>query len=352
MAINQYKCPNCGKVLVFKPDKQGWFCECCESLFNDDEIKLRFDFNQNSKYKFSERGLDNSDLEFAEKARLYTCKKCSCEFVTDVSYSLESCVFCGGEVESPQRISGEYKPIKVIPFSISKNEAEDFFYKWCGKRKFMPSAFKENFNIKQVYIPFQIADCIVKADATASAKKIDIRTDKKFRYTKTKEYSVERDTVITFEGIPADNFSGIQQETFTSIEPFDYTKSVEFKMDYIKDIPINSPDNNKKLPFKNVKNRCVNMSDNILRQSMKGYSSLEVSKINVNIMDTAWKYILLPVWIYTFECNGKKYEFAVNGQSGRFSGEPPISKAKILSLSVGTGLLVAILFILGGICLL
>ncbi len=352
MAIAQYKCPNCGKILSFRADKQGWFCECCESLFNDNEIKLRFDFSQNSKYKFAEKKLTDADLEFSEKARLCICPKCSNEFISDFSNPIKNCIFCNTEISDYERISGEYKPFKAIPFSISKEEAENSFHKWCGKRKLMPSDFIEKFDIKKVYIPFQTADCIVKADTLANAKKISTNNDKKFRYTKTKEYSVERDTVITFDGIPADNFSGIEKETLESIEPFDYTKAVDFEINHISDTPINSPDSNKKLPFQNVKNRCVNMSDNILRQSMKGYSSLEVSKINVNIMDTSWKYTLLPVWLYTYEYNGKKYEFAVNGQNGRFSGEPPLSVSKLLTICIGMGIVTALIFTLGGIALL
>lgn len=351
MAIAQYKCPNCGKILAFKADKQGWFCKCCESLFNDREIKLRFDFNENSRYRLKENALTETDMEFAEKARLCVCKSCGSEFVTDVSTPLEKCVFCGNDMNNYERISGEYCPYKTIPFIISEKEASDAFYKWCGKRKFLPSDYKKNFSIKKIYVPFQTADCVAVADAEALGKKIKIENDKKFRYTKTKEFSVTRKSVITFDGIPADNFSGVSKETLDSIEPFDFNKAVPFRTEHIHGIPVNSPDRNKKIPFQNVKNRCVNMSDNLLRQSMKGYSSLDVSKVDVNIMDTRWKYILLPVWLFDYTYNGKKYEFAVNGQNGRYNGVPPLSLAKLLSLCISAGAVAAFLFILGGILL-
>lgn len=351
MAIAQYKCPNCGKVLVFKADKQGWFCECCESLFNDEEIKIRFDFNNNGKYKLPEKRIKDIDLKFAEKARLSVCEKCGLEFVSDAGNPVSECVFCHNKIENYERISGQYCPYSTLKFTVSEQEAESAFAKFCGKRKFMPSAYRKNFSIKPVYIPFQIADCIVKADAAAEGRKIISDKDKKFRYTKTKEFSVKRNCIITYDGIPADNFSGLSKKTLESIEPFDFNKAVVFDMEHIKDIPVNSPDNNKKLPFQNVKNRCVMMSDNIIRQSMKGYSSLAVSEINVNIMDTDWRYILLPVWIYTFKYHGKQYEFAVNGQNGKFSGNLPLSVFKMLCTCIGAGLLASIVFITGGLLL-
>jgi DNA-directed RNA polymerase subunit M/transcription elongation factor TFIIS len=351
LAIAQYKCPNCGKILVFRADKQGWFCECCESLFNDEEIKIRFDFNKNGKYRLPEKHLKDTDIKFSEKARLSVCSKCGNEFVSDVSSPVEECVFCHNKIDSYERISGDYCPYSTLKFSISEDEAVSSFNKFCGKRKFMPSGYKKNFSIKPVYIPFQVADCIVKADADAEGRKINSSKDKKFRYTRTKEFSIKRNCIITFDGIPADNFSGLSRETLDSIEPFDFNKMVIFDAEHIKDIPVNCPDSNKKQPFQNVKNRCVVMSDNIIRQSMKGYSSLAVPEINVNIMDTNWRYILLPVWLYTFSYHGKQYEFAVNGQNGKYSGTLPLSLFKMLSACIGAGLLASIIFITGGLVL-
>lgn len=351
MAIAQYKCPNCGKILSFKADKQGWFCQNCESLFNDEEIKIRFDFNENSKYKFPEKSLDKTDIDFSDKARSYVCRKCGCEFISDAASPVEKCVFCHSSTETPERISGEFRPYSTLEFLIPQNEAERAFKNWCGKRKFLPNEYIKKFNLRKVYIPFQIADCVAKADAEATGKKIRTENDKKFKYTKTKEFGIKRDAVITFEGIPADNSGGISKDTLDSIEPFDFRKAVPFEMKHISNIPANIPDSNKKIPFANVKNRCVSMSDNLLRQSMKGYSSLSVEKVNVNIMDTRWRYILLPVWLYTYKYNGKTYEFAVNGQNGKAGGIPPLSLGKMLSVCIGAGALTTFLFILGGIIL-
>lgn len=351
MAIAQYKCPNCGKILAFRADKQGWFCENCESLFKDEEIKIRFDFNENSKYKFPEKKLDKADIEFSEKARSYICKKCGSEFISDSSQPVEKCIFCHGKTESPERVSGEFRPYSTIEFSVSEEQAKSAFRNWCAKKKFLPSGYEKKADIRKIYIPFQIADCVIKASAGATGKKIRTEKDKQFKYIKTKEFGITRDAIITFDGVPADNTGGLSKETIDSIEPFDFRKAVPFDIKHISQTPANFPDSNKKIPFANVKNRCVFMSDNMLRQSMKGYSSLSVEKVDVNIMDTRWRYILIPVWLYTYHYNGKIYEFAVNGQNGRAGGNPPLSIGKLLAVCIGAGLLTTALFILGGIYL-
>ena len=39
------------------------------------------------------------------------------------------------------------------------------------------------------------------------------------------------------------------------------------------------------------------------------------------------KYILFPVYLFDIDYQGKKYSFAVNGQTGKVVGEVPTSKS-------------------------
>lgn len=38
------------------------------------------------------------------------------------------------------------------------------------------------------------------------------------------------------------------------------------------------------------------------------------------------KYALYPVWLLTAKWNGEIYNFAMNGQTGKFVGNPPMDK--------------------------
>ena len=42
-----------------------------------------------------------------------------------------------------------------------------------------------------------------------------------------------------------------------------------------------------------------------------------------------YKHILLPLWISSFSFNNKIYRFLVNGQTGKVSGESPVSPVKV-----------------------
>jgi hypothetical protein len=50
------------------------------------------------------------------------------------------------------------------------------------------------------------------------------------------------------------------------------------------------------------------------------------------------------VWSTSFEWNGKNYVFGINGQTGKIVGDRPYSIAKIVSLVVAIGIVLAVAF--------
>ena len=57
---------------------------------------------------------------------------------------------------------------------------------------------------------------------------------------------------------------------------------------------------------------------------------------------------MLPVWFMSYKYNNKVYEFAINGQTGKLAGTPPLSKAKLALFSCSIGAAVSIISMLFG----
>jgi hypothetical protein len=55
------------------------------------------------------------------------------------------------------------------------------------------------------------------------------------------------------------------------------------------------------------------------------------------------KYVLLPVWMLTSRYNGKTYTFAMNGQTGRITGDLPICPKRSLAWFTGVAAAVALI---------
>jgi hypothetical protein len=55
-------------------------------------------------------------------------------------------------------------------------------------------------------------------------------------------------------------------------------------------------------------------------------------------IDTTLKqadYVLLPVWVIHYDYNQLEHTFAMNGQTGKVVGKPPISKFKVTAWFAG-----------------
>jgi hypothetical protein len=58
--------------------------------------------------------------------------------------------------------------------------------------------------------------------------------------------------------------------------------------------------------------------------------------------------VLLPVWIMAYRFRDRVFRFLVNGQTGKATGEAPISYAKILGAILIAALVVALILLLAG----
>ena len=328
--VQQYKCPNCAAELRFNPKKQGFACEYCESFFTPEECKAANEQMQTQAQQNAPK-LD----EFEQGNNLYSCPSCGAEIVSDANTAATECIYCHNPVVLKGRLSGEYRPSKVIPFQITREDAENIFKTWCSKRKFLPKSFvsdKQLTHMAGVYVPFWVADCDINGKMRAVCKKVRSWSSGNYRYTEIKEFDVYRDARMKFEGIPADGASKIEDALMEAIEPFNYGQIVDFEMSYLSGFLSDKYDVNKAQVFPRVRNRAVNGSDQLLRSSMIGYDSVRVTQSDMQVIRTDWQYMLLPVWFMTYQYNGQQYSFAINGQTGKQAGTPPLDTGKLLGL--------------------
>jgi DNA-directed RNA polymerase subunit RPC12/RpoP len=348
----QYKCPNCGGDIRFSPDKQGYDCEWCMSFFTQQQIEEIYQEIESSD--LSQNVEDTQATEdFAEHNNLYVCNSCGAEIVADEQTSATFCCYCHNPVTLKGRLSGDFKPDRVMPFSISREKAEEIFKEWCGKKRFTPSDFNTSKTLEKMtglYVPFWLADCKVNAYIQGLGKHVTTWSDARFHYTKTDEFNVIREAKIKFKGVPNDGEQKIEDRLMQAIEPFDYSKLKPFSMSYLTGFYADKYDVTKAQAFPNIKSRVEQGAIDIVKDDATNYTSLMVSNKKIDILKTDWEYTLMPVWFLNYKYQDKFYTFVVNGQSGKVAGILPLSKAKLFGFGVGlTVVLTVILSILGGL---
>lgn len=353
MDASEYKCPNCNAELKFDPATQKLSCEYCMSAFTIDEIKEIYADAETVLDSVPPEEAKDKD-EFEEHTNLYHCASCGADIMADDRETATFCYYCHNPVILSGKLTGEYRPSKVIGFHITREQAEEAFKKWVSKRMFVPKDFKSEQQLEKMtglYVPFWVADCDVQSDFSGIGKVVRSWTSGNYHYTETKEFKVERSAKVTTLGIPADGESKIDDQLMEAIEPFDYKELQPFSMSYLSGFYADKYDIDKAGVFPRIKERATKASRDVIHQSIGRYSSISTQSESYNVQRTKWEYMMLPVWFMTFKYNDKIYEFAVNGQTGKLAGTPPLEKGKLKLFSTAIGLAVAVIggIILGGL---
>lgn len=353
--VMEYRCPNCGADLIFDQETQQMVCKSCDTSFQLEDIQAyqasvlkenedeSFVWDQNEEVQWSD--------EEKAKMQVFTCPACAGTLVTDHQTAATFCPFCDNPAILPGRLSGGIKPEALIPFKKTKQDAKEALLALAKKKKLLPSDFAEKNHIDKVtgiYVPFWLYDCSADEYARFSAVRTTTWSDRKYRYTRNDHYLLIRNCEAEFEKIPIDGSSKLENELSESIEPYDYSDIVPFDPAFLSGFFADRYDLESKVGEDRVKQRVSSSMDTAIAESCIGYSQVlpQMKKIHVNHGNA--KYTLLPMWILTTKYQDKLYTFAMNGQTGKITGNFPISKEKCISMfakvcagvtAIGTALL-------------
>ena len=178
--------------------------------------------------------------------------------------------------------------------------------------------------IKGVYVPFWLFDADVNADARYKATKIRVWSDKDYDYTETNYYSVFRSGNMSFASVPVDGSTKMADDLMESIEPFRIEEAVDFQTAYLAGYLADKYDVDARESTDRAQERMKISAQEVLRNTVKGYATVTQENTSLQVYGGEAKYALYPVWILNTTWKGKKYLFAMNGQTGKMTGDLPI----------------------------
>ena len=202
----------------------------------------------------------------------------------------------------------------------------------------MPKFFADDNRIEEIkgiYVPFWFFDCDTDSDISYRATRSRFWSDSNYNYTETSHFLVRRAGTLSFEGIPVDGSSKIDNIVMQSIEPFNKADMVPFEKTYLAGFLADKYDVDPDILKPGINQRVKNSVDMAFRSTVRGYSSVVTTSSNVNIKQGKVRYGLMPVWILNTNYNGKTYSFAMNGDTGKFVGDLPISWKRFWGYLVG-----------------
>lgn len=333
MSLQDYKCPCCGGSIEFSSEIQKMKCPYCDTEFDVETLKqydeeLKNETPDNMEWD-TEPGSEWTEGE-TEGMRIYICNSCGGQIIGDETLAATACPFCDSPVVMMGQFTGDLKPDYVIPFKLDKEDAKKALKKHMEGKRLLPKVFKDENHIdeiKGVYVPVWLFD--TDADAKIRYRATQIRTwsDSNYTYTQTKHFSVFRGGSIGFENVPVDGSTKMADELMESIEPFYIKDAVDFQTAYLSGYLADRYDVNAKDSIVRANERIKKSTEQAFAATVNGYATVIPEQSSVSFSNGKSKYALYPVWLLNTSWEGKKYTFAMNGQTGKFVGDLPVDKA-------------------------
>ncbi|MBQ4207541.1 MAG: hypothetical protein II621_04480 [Clostridia bacterium] len=358
--VQEFKCPRCGGKLEFDAAGQTMKCPYCDSTFDPESLRRASDNATAGPADAPAAGEEaawepaGQNWTGAEESAVqtYVCKSCGGEILSEETTAATACPFCGNPVVLAGRVSGTLKPDYVIPFKLNRQQAMDKLREFVKGKRFTPRFFASENRLQEIrglYVPFWLFDSDVSAAVEFDATTTRRWSDSDYDYVETSHYDVLRSGTMRFENIPVDGSKKMADDLMDSLEPFFMDDAVDFQTAYLSGFLADKYDVTMEQSMPRANARTKASAKAALHTDLGKYTSVIPKSENVQIVPGKAKYALFPVWLLNTSYHGKTYTFAMNGQTGRFIGNLPISKSKLAGLFVGVAAGVSAVTFLAGL---
>ena len=337
MSTVAYKCPNCASPLTFDGVSGKMTCGACDSQFDLAAVEAMYAAQTGGGIDFEvpDDGYEAADLA---QMKAYRCKSCGAELITEGTTTATECPYCGSPTILPDRIDGGIRPELVVPFTISKEEAQKMFEDYFEGKKLLPNIFKKDnqiAEIRKLYVPYWLFDCDADATIVYSAEKRTTRRTDDWEIETIEHYIVNRSGSMSFENIPVDGSVKLDNKISESLEPYDLTKAVPFSPSVLSGSLADHADVDAADCEKRAVERVENSIVSAIRNTVTGYTSVNERSKGFSSKGGKVTPVLLPVWLITTVKDGKTYTFAINGQTGKLTCDVPTAKGKAFMWGAG-----------------
>lgn len=320
-----FRCKNCEGNVIYSPLLGKMYCPHCEGI----------------------------DSEVEEKKGITECANCGAPLTPGEYDSTCRCEYCGSYIILDDRVSGEFRPDRILPFRIDRTAVAEKLREEFKRRIFTPDSFLSDAaleTMKGMYVPFWMFDYSARYNYEGRGTKVRVWTAGDTEYTETSFFRVKRDLSMDFDQVPADASIAMPDEIMDMMEPYDYGELEDFILKYMSGFYAERYNEGADALEPRARGRVEQDAELLLKDTLVEYTTLIPEKKELETEKKKVSYSLLPVWKYSYRYKEKNYDFYINGETGKIVGETPVSKKKVLVYG-GTvfALVSAALYLLTGI---
>ncbi len=368
--VRAFPCKSCGAKLSFAPGSKTLKCPYCAAT---NDIPESEDIVEELSLEDWLSKLENeSETHQQEQIK---CTNCGGEQTLAANLYASACTFCGTPLTSKSYAQRLIKPKSLVPFKVTKVQAQDKWRAWIRGLWLAPGALKKyaqsDGGMKGIYVPYWTFDA--QTYTRYSGQRGDDHTesytttnDKGERVTETRtrtdwtnvsgDVSFFHDDVLvpgsksTYAGGGSNAGAAEMQKALvaqtgmvgnmiaakfsSSLRTWNTKELVPYQEEYITGFQAEAYQVGLKASFFTAKQMIDGKVEQLVRADIGG-DHQRISSLNTQYSHLTFKHILLPMWVSAYIYGGKTYRFVVNGQTGEVQGESPKSGWKIFFLVCG-----------------
>ncbi len=338
-----YTCPSCGAPLKYSPVTDSLRCEFCKK-----EVPIAKDNAPITEHDLHSALMTLDNAPNKEITKEVTCSSCGGSFSLDPYAVSTNCPYCG--TPAITEFVNDIKPESILPFRVTHKEAQKLFAKWIGSLWFAPSSLKHLVDTQKslhgYYLPYWTYDTSTVTNYAGQRGDVYYVTVQRRQIVNGREQIVNvqepriRWTPVsgqvsrTFDDVIIRASEGVSRRILDAIAPWDTSKLVPFDTKYLSGFDSEEYTIGLDNGFEMAR---VKM-DSVIRSDIAfdiGGDQQQITSMQTRYHNATYKNALFPIWMTHFDYKGKKYYYAINGQSGKITGERPYSYTKIILLVLG-----------------
>jgi hypothetical protein len=342
---NSILCPKCGGRMTFSTEKKTTGCEYCGYMLSEVDLQ-----EHDSIADRAEQILDfvmpttNAHHWLAGQQRL-VCDSCGAVSILPKTIKSRKCAYCGShQLSNTDETQDLIDPHVILLVKIDHQEAIKRLKNWMGEGMLTVDnlvSVSKKISLKPAYYSCWTFDGIYEVNWSCVVQ-VGQGGSEQWQPRSGVQSKIFNDILIS--GVVA-----IDQRDLEKISPFDLKDVKEFQPEYVagwSTILYDRSISDASIIARKIINK--EFHPILYHTTEIGYQKRDFQITYGRWADMTYKHILIPIWVGTYQYQGKKYHVLINGQTGKIYGDKPSDSFKIvfLALMVFMGLFLFVMIIL------
>jgi hypothetical protein len=245
----------------------------------------------------------------------------------DASAQSLRCPFCGNEKLDEQKNARVLRPEHVVPFAIREEDALARMRQWMGSSFWRPGDLARASQVTKmaaVYVPYWVFAARTCTYWTADTSQTPMGARGDWCPLSGQHHG-------SYEGLLIGASSALSPAETSAICPFDLSHGVPPEQVDLENSVFEQFRVQRKYARPLARQGLEALDRGACAQYVPGRS--RNVKVNVRLEDLRSEPVLLPVWIMAYRYQDKLFRFLVNGQTGKVTGQAPVSWRKISAVA-------------------